>query len=256
MTLLSGRTALVTGAGGAGIGRGASLALAAAGANVVATARKIEAARAIADAIAAEGGNALALALDVSDRAAVDAAVAAAVARFGGLDIVVQNAVHGGSAHDQALEHVTIDGFREHGAVSLDGAFFLARAAYPHLAAGGQGRMIFFTSLRGVSGSAANPVYAAQKGALRGLSKALAREWGPDAITVNAIAPASMSEAALAYFEAHPDVRAMIEANVPLRRMGDPRNDVGAAIVALASPLCQFVTGQTIFVDGGGYTAL
>lgn len=256
MSLLSGKVALVTGAGGTGIGRGSSLALASAGASVVVTARRIEAAQATAEVITGEGGVALALALDVSDRAAVEKAVAATVERFGRLDILIQNAVHGGSAHGEALEDQSVETMREHGAVALDGAFYLARAAFPHLKASGEGRMIFFTSLRGVAGGGANPIYAAHKGALRGLTKSLAREWGRHGITVNAIAPASMSDAALNYFEANPGVREMIEANVPMRRMGDGRADIGGAIVALASPLCGYVTGQTVFVDGGGYTAL
>lgn len=256
MSLLEGKVAFVTGAGGTGIGRGCSLALAESGASVVVTARRIEAAQSTADAIIAEGGTALALALDVSDRVAVNAAIAAAVDRFGRLDILIQNAVHGGSAYNQALEEQTVETMREHGAVALDGAFFLARAAFPHLKAGGEGRILFFTSLRGVAGGGANPVYAAQKGAIRGLAKSLAREWGRHGITVNALAPASMSEPTLAYFAANPGVREMIEANVPMRRMGDGRVDIGGVIVALCSPLCGYVTGQTVFVDGGGYTAL
>ncbi|GAC1572405.1 MAG: SDR family oxidoreductase [Sphingomicrobium sp.] len=256
MSLLDGKVAFVTGAGGTGIGRGSSLALAEAGASVVVTARKIEAAQAIADSIATEGGKALALALDVSDRDAVERAVAATVERFGRLDILIQNAVHGGSSTSQRIEEQSVELMREHGAVALDGAFYLARAAFPHLKAGGEGRMIFFTSLRGIKGSGANPIYAAQKGAIRGLAKSLAREWGQYGITVNALAPASMSAPTLAYFAANPGVREMIEANVPMRRMGDGRTDIGGVIVALCSPLCGYMTGQTLFVDGGGYTAL
>jgi NAD(P)-dependent dehydrogenase (short-subunit alcohol dehydrogenase family) len=256
MSLLEGKVAFVTGAGGTGIGRGSSMELAAAGASVVVTARKIEATQKTADAIAAEGGTALALALDVSDRAAVEKAVATTIERFGRLDIVIQNAVNGASSMSQTIEEQTVELMREHGAVSLDGAFYLARAAFPHLKAGGEGRMVFFTSLRGIKGSGANPIYAAQKGAIRGLTKSLAREWGRHGITVNAIAPASMSDATLVYFEANPGVREMIEASVPMRRMGDGRTDVGGVIVALCSPLCGYMTGQTLFVDGGGYTGL
>ena len=256
MSLLKGKVAFVTGAGGTGIGRGSSLELAAAGASVVVTARRIEAAQKTADAITAEGGAALALALDVSDKAAVETAATATVERFGRLDILIQNAVHGGSAMSQTVEEQSVDLMREHGAVSLDGAFYLARAAFPHLKASGEGRMVFFTSLRGIKGSGANPVYAAQKGAIRGLSKSLAREWGRHGITVNALAPASMSDATLVYFEANPGVREMIEASVPMRRMGDGRSDIGGVIVALCSSLCGYITGQTLFVDGGGYTAL
>ncbi len=256
MTLLKGKTALVTGAAGGGIGRGASMALAEAGAAVVVTARKLEAAEGVADAIRSKGGAAHALALDVTDPMSVEKAVAKTVDHFRGLDIVIQNAVHGASAHDAKLEDVKLGDFEEQGRVALDGAFYLARACFPHLKASGAGRMVFFTSLRGVTGGKANPIYAAHKGALRGLTKALAREWGPYGITVNAVSPAAMSDAAVAYFEAHPEVRGMIEASVPLRRMGDPKTDIGGAIVALASPLMKYVTGQTIFVDGGGYTAL
>lgn len=254
--LLSGRVAIVTGAG-AGIGRGIAQALAAAGAHVAVTGRRLSTCDETLRLITDEGGSAIALEADVSDRAAVDRAVEAAVSRWGRLDIVVQNANAGGdSAHPIALEEITEADWTRQARVAWDGNFHCALAALPHLKASGQGRFIVLGSAFGLHGAAMNPIYSALKGGDRGFVKSLAREWGPHGITVNAIEPAALTEPAEAFFAQNPAVRDMFISMFPLGRMGEPRNDIGRAVVALCSDMMGYVSGQNLPVDGGLYTAL
>ena len=255
-SLLQGRVALVTGAGG-GIGRGIAQALAAAGASVAVTGRRLPTCEETARLIEAEGGTALALQADVSDAAAVRAAVDAAVQRWGRLDIVVQNANAGGdSAVPVALEAVTEEDWFRQAQVAWDGSLHCAQAALPHLKASGQGRFIVLGSAFGLHGAAMNPVYAALKGGDRGFVKSLAREWGRYGITVNAIEPAAATEPTEVFFAQYPALRDAYLKTFPLGRMGAPRADIGRAVVALCSDLMGYVTGQNLPVDGGLYTAL
>ncbi len=255
LQLLAGRTALVTGAGG-GIGRGLALALAAAGANVVIAARRAETGDETRALIEAEGGRAVCVAGDVAQQAHVQRAVRAALERFGGLGIVVHNASSGLSSVPIGCEAIDDAGFDAQFGVALDAAFHLAQAAFEPLRASGHGRFVILSSAQALHGGAMNPVYAAVKNAQRGMAKALAREWGQHGVTVNAIAPASETEATKAYFERNPQIHAQIVGTIALRRMGDMRQDIGGAVVALCSDLMRFVTGQIIPVDGGAYTAL
>ena len=253
--LLKGRTAIVTGAGG-GIGRGLACALGLAGANVVIAARRAETGEETAEMVRQDGGAALAVATDVADRAAVDRMVAAAVASFGGVDIAIHNASSGLSGKSFSLEEVTDADWDEQVGVALGAAFHLAQATFPYLKDTGRGRFIVFNSSQGLHGGAMNPVYAATKSAQRGFVKALAREWGPYDIVVNAVAPAALTDAAKVYLESDPERSRKAMASFPLGRMGDMRDDIGAAVVALSSDYWRYVTGLTVPVDGGYYTAL
>ncbi len=253
--LLQGRTAIVTGAGG-GIGRGLAQALAGAGANVVIAARRAATGDETLALIEAEGGRAISVQTDVTRRAHVDAAVAAALATYGGLDIVVHNASSGQSSVPTKCEDIDDARWDEQYAIALDAAYYLAQSSFKHLCDTGRGRFIILSSAQALHGGAMNPIYAAVKNAQRGMVKALAREWGPHNVTVNGIAPASETDASKAYFERNPQIRQQILSVIPLRRMGDMREDIGGAIVALSSELMRFVTGQVIPVDGGAYTAL
>jgi 3-oxoacyl-[acyl-carrier protein] reductase len=253
--LLQGRTALVTGAGG-GIGRGLAQALASAGANVVIAARRAATGDDTRASIEAEGGRAISVQADVSRRADVEAAVAAAIGRYGALDIVIHNASSGQSGTPTKCEEITDAQWDEQVAVALDAAYHLAQSTFAHLRASAHGRFLILTSAQALHGGSMNPVYAAVKSAQRGMVKALAREWGPHGITVNGIAPAAATEATQAHFERHPLLRDQVLAAIPLRRLGDMRVDIGGAVVALCSDEMGFVTGQVLPVDGGAYTAL
>jgi len=253
--LLKGRTAIVTGAGG-GIGRGIALALGLAGANVVIAARRGATGEETAALVRKDGAAALAIEADVSDGDAVERVVAETVKIFGGIDIAIHNASSGLSGKSFTLEDISDWDWDEQVGVALDAAFHLARATFPYLRDTGRGRFIVFNSSQGLHGGAMNPVYTATKNAQRGFVKALAREWGPYGIVVNAVAPAALTDAAKSYLEADLERSAKAMKSFPLGRMGDVRDDIGAAVVALCSDYWRYVTGLTVPVDGGYYTAL
>ena len=253
---LAGRTALVTGAG-SGTGRGMALALAAAGANVVIAARRAVTGDETAALIRDEGGSALSVEADATRQGDIERAVAAAVDRFGGLDIVIHNAINKASTRPVALADFEAATWDAQAAVALDGAFHCATAAYPHLKqAGVRGRFILLGSALGLHGGVVNPLYAAIKGGYRGFVKSLAREWGPDGITVNWIAPAALVESSEIYFQQNPAARDALMRQFPLGRMGRPREDIGGAVTAICSDAFSYVTAQTIQVDGGLFTAI
>jgi NAD(P)-dependent dehydrogenase (short-subunit alcohol dehydrogenase family) len=254
-TRLEDRTAIVTGAG-AGVGRGIALALAAAGCAVIIAVRRRNTGEDTAALIAAEGGKSLVVTCDVTSENDVWAAVTEGVKIFGGLDIVVHNANAAESAHPVPLESITAEGFLTQSRVTWDGAFWLARTAYPYLGKSKAGRFILLGSAFGLHGAGYNPIYAGLKGGLKGLTKALAREWGPSGITVNAVAPAAATEPTEIFFNQYPEVRDAYLKNFPMGRMGRPREDIGGAVVALCLGESGYITGQNIQVDGGLFTAL
>lgn len=247
---LEGRTAIVTGAGG-GLGRGIALALAAAGACVVIAARRQVTGDETASLIEREGGRALSMQADVSVRAEVERSVAAAVSVFGALHIVVHNAASGLSGIPAQLTDITDEQWHEQARISLDGLFFLARASYAHLRGHGRGRLIVLASAQGATGGSMNPAYTAVKSGQRGFVRALAREWGVHGITVNAVLPAGLTDAAKAHMERNPKLRELIKKQNPMGHLGDPRTEIGAAVVGLASDAGCYINGQSLAVDGG-----
>lgn len=249
------RVALVSGAGG-GVGRGIALALAQAGARVIVAARRAATGQETIRLIREAGGQALCVETDISRRTPVEKAVAAGVAEFGRLDIVVHNAVSGLSGTPIQLENIDAARLEEEAGIALDGAFFLARAALPHLRDHGRGRFVVLTSVEGVHGGSVNPVYGLTKAGQRGFVKALAREWGPHRINVYGLTPAALTDSAREHFRRFPDAEAKVTAAIPLGRMGNPQSDIGSAAVALCGDDLHFVTGQILNVNGGYYTAL
>lgn len=252
---LEGRTAIGTGAG-QGVGEGIARRLAQEGANVVVAARRAATGEPVAESIRSEGGSAACITTDVTDRASVEACVAATVERFGGLEIVVHNAYTGSRPHrleDTDLEKNWDAGSR----TGVWAVLHCARAAYPYLAAAGAtGRFVLLTSPSGVEGSANIPLYSPVKAAERAIAKSLAREWGPLGITVNCIAPVAGSPALVTAFEKNPSLQAAIEARTPLGRVGDITDDIGSVALFLASDDSAYVTGQTIVCDGGSFLGL
>ncbi len=251
--LLEGHTALITG-GAAGVGLGIAGAMAAAGAAVVIASRRADVGEESAAAIRARGDRAQFVQCDVTDPAQVDAAVATAVERFGGLDVMVHNAVSG-AGPPRPLQAVRNEVIAAQIDISTTAAFLCARAAFPHLRKR-PGSMILLTSPAGIEGSANLPVYATVKAAQRGLLKSLAREWGPLGIRVNAIAPLARTPAMDAATAANPVLEVRLVARTPLGRIGDPETDVGPAAVFLASEMSAYITGQTLVTDGGGFLGL
>jgi 3-oxoacyl-[acyl-carrier protein] reductase len=241
---LLGRVALVTGAS-RNIGRAIALDLAAAGAAVVVNARvSLEDAAAVVREIEAQGGKALVALGDVADEAAVGGIVDAAVARFGRLDIVVNNAA---MRPESAFERMSLVEFRAIVAVILEGAFLSTRAALPHLKRSDGAAVINIGGMTGHTGATDRAHVVAGKAGLVGLTKALAHELSPGGITVNCVVPGLIATTRTG---AVPDVH---RRNAPLTgRRGQPE-EVAAMVRHLAGPAGRFITGQTIHVNGGAF---
>ena len=251
--MLDGKVALVTGAGG-GVGRGVALALARAGAHVAVTSPRDNGSGTV-ELIVERGGSASWWRCDVTDGAEVRAVVDRVAAEHGGLDVLVHNATSRHSSEWHRLEDVGPELLDDHVAVSLRGAYHCAVAGLPHLRRA-RGRFVLFTSPAGMEGSVTKPLYGVVKAGIRGLTKSLAREWGPDGITVNCISPLAMSPAMGTAYAEDPELRKKHERIVPLGYLGDPEDDIGPAVVFLAGPGGRYVTGQTLVVDGGRFTVL
>ena len=247
---LRGKTALVTG-GGRGIGRAIALGLAQEGAQVAVLDILGDNAAAVAREIEAMGVKALALTADLTKRAQVDLAVADVLAQFGQIDILVNNA--GWDRMEMFLdsEEETWDKII---AINFKGILYVCKAALPSMVARGQGKVISIASDAGRAGSTGEAVYAGTKGAIIAFSKTLAREMARHKITVNVVCP-GLTETPLlqGIREQSPKTEKVIEAvtrAIPLGRVGQPE-DIAGAVVYLASPAADFVTGQTLSVSGG-----
>lgn len=247
---LAGKVAIVTGAG-QGIGRGIALAYAREGARVVIAELRPHRAERTAAEIRAAGGVALAVPTDVSRREGVDAMVRRAVAEFGGLDVLVNNAqgMHG----HRPLEELTDEEFDVFLVSGLKGTFWAMQAVFPHMRDRGGGRIINFVSLNAIVGAPGLADYNATKGAIAALSRTAAREWGRYGILVNCIAPGATSKRGMEYLERNPEAARRIAEERPLGRLADPERDLAPVAVFLASDDGHFVTGQTYFVDGGAH---
>jgi NAD(P)-dependent dehydrogenase (short-subunit alcohol dehydrogenase family) len=251
MGRLDGRVAIVTGAG-QGIGRGIARRYAREGARVVLaevnddTGAQVE--RELRDEL---GGVARFVHTDVLEQDHVQAAVDRAVDEFGGVDILVNNAYV--AAGLNRLEHKQGDDLL----LAFQGGplhtFWAMQAVYPHMKAKQWGRIINFVSLNGINAHMYSADYNAAKESIRALTRTAAREWARHNILVNAIAPAAASPAYLAYVEAAPENAKEVLRQNPLGRMGDPEHDIGGVALFLATEDSDYVTGNTLFVDGGGH---
>jgi len=247
---LEGRTAIVTGAG-QGVGQGIARALAAAGADLVVAQRRGDEAEREADYLRETFGvRAFAQTVDVTDPAAVDAMVALSIHQLGRLDILVNNA--GASFAKRIENHSDAD---MAGSLDLNywSAFRAMRAAFPVMQAQRYGRIINIGSLNGVNAHMFTVAYNASKEAIRALTRTAAVEWGPHGITCNVICPSALSPQAKDYFDANPEMAATILRQVPMGRFGDATEDVGPVAVFLASEGGGYMTGNTLYVDGGGH---
>jgi len=243
---LEGRVVLVTGATrglGLEIARGMAAVGAVVGINGRDAARVSDVAQGIANAFPAP--------FDITDLTMAAAAMDGIVARYGRLDCLVNNA---GVRDRRSLQDITPEDFRRLIDTNLVAQFALSRLAARHMAARGQGRLVFISSMVGPQSFRGDPAYVASKGGLEALMRALAVELGPKGITANAIAPGFF----LTEFNAVPFTQpAIVElaGRIPLQRFGRPDELVGAAIF-LASDAASYVTGQVLTVDAGLSVAL
>jgi len=251
MGRVEGKVALVAGAGG-GIGGAAADGLAREGAAVFCTDVDAAAAEAVAGRIRAAGGRAAAQGLDIRDRAAVDAAVAATVREFGRLDILLECA---GISHRLNFLDLDSETWDRIIAVNLTGMFHLGQAAARQMvrqAGGGKadGSIINVTSQLAEVARPERAAYVASKGGGRSLTHAMAVDLAAHGIRVNAIAPGPTMTGLTRATYTDPEARRATEALIPLGRLGQPDDLVGA-VLFLASDESRWVTGSTVTVDGG-----
>lgn len=249
----TGRTVVVTGAGG-GIGGDYVTAFAAAGANVVATdvAAAAETGTALAEKATAAGpGRVVFVAADVTSDPDWERVVATATTEFGRLDALVNNAaIYQGLGAKVHLTELTNESFDRVLTVNVRGTWQAIKAVTPAMRAAGGGRIVNISSTVARSGPPGFAHYVASKAAVDGLTRAAARELGPDAITVNGVAPGLVTDDATRALNTGDYIAAAAKGRALGREMVP--DDLVGAVLWLASPSAAFVTGQTLVVDGGG----
>ncbi|MGH0028390.1 MAG: SDR family NAD(P)-dependent oxidoreductase [Myxococcota bacterium] len=250
MGTFSQRTVLVTGAG-AGVGRGIARRFAREGARVCVAEIDEAAGRRVAGEVDALGGEGLFVATDVGDREQVEAAVARAVERFGGVDVLVNNAWSGAAL--KRVEWMDEASVRRAFDVGTLACLFAMQACFPHMKARGWGRVVSLCSLNGVNAHMYTVHYNMAKEALRTLTRTAAREWAPFGITANVLCPAAETEASRALRERMPALFEKVDAQLPMGRLGDPEDDIAPVVLFLASDDARYVTGNTLFADGGSH---
>ena len=243
--LLEGKVAIVTGAS-RGIGRSVAIALAKAGAKVVINyAGNVVAAEEVKNIIEAAGGNAMLMQADVASDEAVAAMVKQTMDTFGSIDILVNNA---GITRDGLLMRMKESDWDAVMNTNLKGVFMCTKAVSRVMMKQKTGKIINMTSVVGIMGNAGQSNYAAAKAGVIGFTKSMAKELASRGITVNAIAPGFINTDMTAILS--DEVKDTLATKIPVGRLGSPE-DVAAAVLFLASDSANYITGQTLNVDGG-----
>jgi 3-oxoacyl-[acyl-carrier protein] reductase len=245
---IAGRTVVVTG-GGKGIGKVYAEEFARAGARVVAADIDAPAAQAVADGLAGEGHAVLGLGVDIADEQSVAAMAQAALDRFGAIDVLINNASLMSVLPRRSWLEIPVDEWDRVMAVNLRGMFLCCRAVFPAMKRQGRGKIVNISSSRVFEGTPNRLHYTTSKAGVIGFTRALAREVGECGITVNAVAPGltasdtQVQSTSGNYMAARGSGRAIDRMQVPA--------DLVGTVMFLASPASDFMTGQTLLVDGG-----
>lgn len=244
------RVAIVTGAS-RGLGAAFAAALAGAGAHVVVTSRHAGELEAAAAAVRAHGREALAVESDVTSESEVRAMVERAVERFGRIDILVNNAA--AERANVPPEETSLESWRSVMRTNVDGCFLCAREVGRVMIGQKRGRIINMASMSGqiINRYFHGGSYDVSKSAVVGLTRALATEWAPHNITVNALAPGYYGTAPnLRWFQSNPEIHAKVLDLIPLRRLGTIE-ELAGLVAVMASDICSYMTGSVIAIDGG-----
>jgi len=243
---LTGKVAIVTGAS-RGLGQTFARALARAGADLVITSRRLESLKPFQEEVESLGRRAVSLELDVRSEDSIRTMVSDAAQAYRRLDILVNNA--GCNVRKKAVD-VTWDDWNLILDTNLRGAFFVAQSVAKEMIPQGRGRIINIGSLTSVMGAAGLGPYGASRGGIRQLTMSLADDWGPHGITVNCLAPGWFKTDQNKVMYDDPEWVAALVDRIPVRRPGRP-SDLEGPIVFLASDASEYITGQTLLVDGG-----
>ena len=244
---LSGRTAIVTG-GSRGIGLAIARALLEAGANVAIAARKQPALDAAAEALSSFGESLLTVSANVGQAEDRERLIAATTERFGGLDILINNAAANpvyGKVED--TEPWAFDKIMQ---VNVAAPFELAKLALPHLTEHDASHVVNVSSIGGLRPEPGLGIYSVSKAALNGLTKVMAREWGPRGVHVNGICPGLIKTDFSEALWGDEKTAGHLKRNTPLQRIGEPE-DIGAAVLALVSSAGAYMSGHILVADGG-----
>lgn len=248
---LSGKTTIVTG-GGNGIGKASCEMLAAHGANVVVSDYRLEDAERVAGQIRDSGGQAVAVDCDVTKDEALVNLVDRALAEFGQIQILVNN-VGGGGAGREDPAKIEVAQFAKVFEMNVFSMWRLCQLVAPHMREAGYGSIINMSSMASINKSPAISAYASSKAAVNHMTRNLAFDYGPD-IRINAIGPGAIRTHALSTVLT-PEIEKRMLAHTPLQRLGEAE-DIAGAVLYFAAPISAWVSGQVLFVNGGGEQTL
>lgn len=248
---LKGKTAIVTG-GAAGIGKASCQIMAAYGANVVVSDYNLEAAQKTEKEIKDSGGNAIAIDCDVTKDDALVNLVEEAIKTFGQIHILVNN-VGGGGAGKESPSQIGVAQFAKVFEMNVFSMWRLCQLVAPHMKKAGYGSIINMSSMASINKSPAISAYASSKAAINHMTANLAFDYGPE-IRVNAIGPGAIKTHALSTVLT-PEIEQKMLAHTPIRRLGEPE-DIAGAVLYFAAPISAWVSGQVLFVNGGGVQTL